>query len=137
MFHDHDFKTDVPQVDDSRFATDVRIEFSGASLWAMLAAAFEGGSNYWIERVVVLGMPAEKFSSIADVLFLGGSLEIVVDEDPGIQAELLTKATLERGLKLMPIVVPHHWANFMADTGDAITGDVFLQLCIFGEVVFG
>ena len=137
MFHDHDFKTDVPQVDDSRFATDVRIEFSGASLWAMLAAAFEGGSNYWIERVVVLGMPAEKFSSIADVPFLGGSLEIVVDEDPGIQAELLTKATLERGLKLMPIVVPHHWANFMADTGDAITGDVFLQLCIFGEVVFG
>jgi hypothetical protein len=36
-----------------------------------------------------------------------------------------------------PRIVKHHAANFLSEDDDAETGDVFLQICLFGEVVFG
>jgi hypothetical protein len=32
---------------------------------------------------------------------------------------------------------PRHYADFKDGDEDASTGDVFLQCCIFGEVVYG
>ena len=32
---------------------------------------------------------------------------------------------------------PHHYADAVTESGDAVTGDVFLQLCLFGKVIFG
>jgi hypothetical protein len=40
-------------------------------------------------------------------------------------------------LRLMAAEYPQHFGDFMADNEDAITGDVFLQLCVYGEVIFG
>ena len=32
---------------------------------------------------------------------------------------------------------PRHFADFLAGNEDATTGDVLLQLAVFGELVFG
>jgi hypothetical protein len=32
---------------------------------------------------------------------------------------------------------PRHIADILSENDDATTGDVFLQLCLFGDVVYG
>jgi hypothetical protein len=32
---------------------------------------------------------------------------------------------------------PSHWADIMQDETDAETSDVFLQLCVLGDIVYG
>jgi hypothetical protein len=62
---------------------------------------------------------------------------VTVKDDVAIVVFDLT--SIERGLKLFATdeKVKHHWANFLSENDDAETGDVFLQLCVFGEVIFG
>jgi hypothetical protein len=42
-----------------------------------------------------------------------------------------------RGLQLMADKYPNHFADFMQENDDATTSDVFLQLSVFGELIFG
>jgi hypothetical protein len=32
---------------------------------------------------------------------------------------------------------PRHYADLVEENDDAITGDVFLQLAVFGELIYG
>jgi hypothetical protein len=32
---------------------------------------------------------------------------------------------------------PEHWADFINENDDAITGDIFVQCCVFGDTVYG
>lgn len=41
------------------------------------------------------------------------------------------------GLSLMSRDYPNHFADFMAENEDAETADVFVQCCIFGNIVYG
>ncbi len=67
----------------------------------------------------------------------GGALifSVMDDDEPGYHYLDLT--ALKLGLQLMATKTPRHFANFMREDDDAETGDVFLQLCLFGEIVFG
>lgn len=49
----------------------------------------------------------------------------------------ITLADAERGLKLMQEQYPRDYADLMEEEDDAITGDVWLQLAVFGEVIYG
>ena len=49
----------------------------------------------------------------------------------------ITLADVEKGLKLMQEQYPHHFADLVEEEDDAITGDVWLQLAVFGEVIYG
>lgn len=49
----------------------------------------------------------------------------------------LTIEGVKKGLELMRDEYPRHWADLAEEEDDAITGDVFLQLAVFGEVVYG
>lgn len=111
----------------------------------LLCSAFEGGSNYWyfIEKIVYPeGKTAADFRhSHIEVPLQGGSLEITAQEhDNKERADgrwTLDRKALEKGWQLMITDQPHHYADAVTENGDAITGDVFLQLCLFGEVIFG
>jgi len=43
----------------------------------------------------------------------------------------------KRGLQVMAEEYPRHFADFMSENEDAETADVWLQCCLFGEVVYG
>ena len=49
----------------------------------------------------------------------------------------LTTAKIQRGLRLLAVEYPEHFAWVMNDNSDADTGDFFLQLALFGKVVYG
>ena len=49
----------------------------------------------------------------------------------------VTHEAIQRGLKLMAEKHPKHFANLMGETDDAFTHDVFLQLCLLGDIVYG
>ena len=111
----------------------------------LLCSAFEGGSNYWyfIEKVEYpRGKKRADFEyPHLEVPFLEGGRIIIRAEDHSNKNHpkghwTLDQAAIARGWKLMIEEHPRHYADAMED-GDATTGDVFLQLCLFGEVIFG
>ena len=59
------------------------------------------------------------------------------EEGEDVKEHRLDRAALGRGLSLMPHKYTHHWRDFVEENSDAITADVFLQLCLFGDVIYG
>jgi len=69
-----------------------------------------------------------------------GSLTITTlegDEFKGVKEWTLDLAAIRKGLQIMADKYPHHFRDAMAENDDAITGDVFLQCCLFDEIVYG
>ena len=44
---------------------------------------------------------------------------------------------VRKGLELMRDQYPRHYADLMEEEDDAVTGDVWLQLAVFGELIYG
>ena len=58
-------------------------------------------------------------------------------EFPDTAKHPLTIDNVRRGLELMRDEYPRHFADLVEEQDDAITGDVWLQLAVFGEVIYG
>ena len=81
----------------------------------------------------------------AAVLLNGGTLvvydyaecegELYENEEP--TKHYLTLKDVRKGLRLMSKEYPHHYADLVEENDDAITGEVWLQLAVFGEVIYG
>ena len=69
------------------------------------------------------------------------------DEDVDYDADLsefpksakhhITMDDVRKGLELMRDKYPRHYADLMEEDDDLITGDVWLQLAVFGELIYG
>lgn len=107
----------------------------------LLCSAFEGGSNYWY-RIEGYDYPKGKsrkdfeFPHI-EVPFAGGVIRVKDMEGGSKRVYRLNLKTLDRGWKLMHDKYPHHYADAITGQDDATTGDVFLQCCLFGDVIYG
>ena len=131
----------------------VAINVSDKQIQNMLCNAFEGGSNYWIERTKydygTTGLKPKDFSDggkMQDPKDYFHPLQIVpitegcavlikqIDEDAWVR---LDRAAIEKGCQVMAEKFPQHFADWMGENDDATTGDVFLQCCVFGELVYG
>lgn len=145
----------------------VEQEVSAADIAGLLCSAFEGGSNYWCSitayqepKEIHPVLDKKKVFRHTDFPLLEGGAVICRDtmeepstdeEDEPIENEdgtmvdappvytqlVLDREAIQRGLRLMAEKHPHHWANFVGDNSDAITGDVFLQLCLLGDIIYG
>jgi hypothetical protein len=110
----------------------------------LLCSAFEGGSNYWYIIAECVEPPVLEFRTSDKTIFKhldyplndGGGLLIGDQEDEDRQPILLDFAAIRKGLTLLAEKYPRHWADFLSENDDASTADVFLQLCLFGEVVY-
>ena len=67
----------------------------------------------------------------------GGWLTIVDGEDDEAEEYNLTREAIERGVKVMAEDYSRHFGDWLGENDDAITGDVFLQCCLFGKVIYG
>lgn len=112
----------------------------------LICCGMEGGIGYWcaISGYVdpsprpekSLMMKGEKpFKHNEWPLYEGGAVLLEIEDEE--KTVKLDKAALKSGLELMPKVAPRHWQDFIDDNTDAETGDVFIQLCVLGEVVYG
>lgn len=118
----------------------VAIEVSKERMSGLLCSALEGGSNYWYMIQEEYNPSGAKLT--VDIPFSGGWL--MIDDEASGEEELkkpvkLDMAKLEEGMHLFSESkeMKHHWNDFLNENDDAITGDVYLQFCIFGKVIFG
>jgi hypothetical protein len=111
----------------------------------MIIGAFEGGSNYWLGRGRV-ELIEPKYHELPDdgVVWYGNSKRNVFAEDDflvTIETEEgvknLDAVAIDRGLQVMAHDYARHFADMVNENDDADTSDVFLQCCLFGEVVYG
>lgn len=123
----------------------------------LLCCAFEGGSNYWyiIEKVNYppgmknkdyaeggkAQLPGEYWTWAQLVpMAEGGSLIVGDKEDQGNKKRYkgtLNRETIAKGLQVMAEKYAAQFDRVIAETEDGDTGDVFLQCCLFGEMIFG
>ena len=125
----------------------IELNFTDKQIADLLCSAIEGGSSYWcsIGRVVdgkrdvdPYGDDGRSGTVYIAAFSTNGYVEIIDNEaDEGKAAYILDRAVLERGLQVMAKKAPRHFGDFISEHDDGDTGDVFLQCCLFGEVVYG
>jgi len=121
----------------------VELEMPEQRIQDLLCNALEGGSNYWYvikDKRYPEGQTKESLGIEFEHIELplkGGTLVIGDFEAEGDEDKELNREAIEKGLKVMAEKYPRHFGDWMAENDDAITGDVFLQCCLFGEVVYG
>lgn len=138
----------------------VEHEFTEQEIWYQIVGAFEGGSNYWIEsvdeqtpkdykRIKPSEMPwmamkdieyhteTKTYAYTSQLPVLGGSFTIQEMDGYNHNPNPINHETIKAGLAIMAEKAPKHFHDMIEETGDAITSDVFLQMCAFGEIIYG
>jgi hypothetical protein len=113
----------------------------------LVCTAFEGGIGYWAQ-IIGYKKPEKIFQwGLSDVL--GGTVyryvqypmseggAVLLRDAEGDDKWELNLENIKTGLSVMASKYPRHYQNFINDNSDAITGDVFIQCCLFNELVFG
>lgn len=95
----------------------------------LFITACEGGSNYWCNSLTPLGKNKDAYRA----MLYGFTL---TDGTDG-KEHTVTSKDISKAINLMFTEYPHHFGDILKENDDAITGDVFLQLCVFGEVIYG
>jgi hypothetical protein len=86
-------------------------------------------------REAIRRMGVAKSSSIYP-LNEGGSIDIVSKESASDVFRLDLKS-IAQGLDSLATKYPRHFADLVNENPDAITADVLLQCCLFGELIYG
>ena len=133
----------------SRISVQVEVEVHPQRLTDLLCGALEGGSNYWymIENFDKHDVDTgEQVEYMHEAPMAGGWIEFSACGDDGDYGQFsyggcnrfrLDWAGMKTGLKVMASKYPEHMAIFLDENDDAETSDVYLQCCLFGELVFG
>lgn len=114
----------------------------------LLCSAFEsGGIAYWgsiaryHEPVKLAFRTDDKqiYRHLDYPLNEGGAVILKNHEEPERKPKPLTLDTIKTGLELMANSekYAHHWRDFITENDDMTTADVFVQFCVFGEVIYG
>jgi hypothetical protein len=142
----------------------VEVEVSRQSIADCLCAGFEGGIGYWAKIVSYVTPPAGSDLHVGlyddhevypyyhyPMCEAGGGVvlgDAELDGDPfaltvqNAGADCTGLVTLDyasvlRGLALLAEEQPRHFTALTSGDSDAETGDVLIQLAVFGHVVFG
>jgi hypothetical protein len=133
----------------NEFVIETKTTIADQRVKDLLCSAIEGGSNYWyviVGYVYPPGRAREDYKPEDDPRYMIVPLEVggavrfrTLDNDKidGTNQWQLDRDTIKRGFQIMHDKYPRHFTNFVAENDDAETGDVFLQCCLFGELVFG
>jgi len=128
------------------FSVSVQQNIPEEKVAYLICAGFEGGVGYWCQ-IVGYDKPENVRSAMGDedgAIFrhvdyplTGGAVRCVETEEEDPKELVLNGEAIERGLLLMAEKHPEHFKDFIEENEDATTGDVFIQLCLLGEVVYG
>lgn len=117
--------------------------------WNMLVGALEGGSNYWYwldgENLWNDDRRADEYleSRIIRKLWDEGQSLTVYDKEEWYASEELvelgtmTKESILEAFTLMYDDYPRHYVDLLNQNDDATTADVWFQLAVMKDVVYG
>lgn len=113
----------------------------------LLTCGLEGGYSPWLGQIAYDLVPVQDYEAFerygqAKFWALGGSMIFSFDgpndnEGSFASKATVTKETLAEGLSRLASEATSHFADFLADNEDVETGDVFLQLMLLEEVIYG
>jgi|TARA_R110002020_G_scaffold118349_1_gene270558 hypothetical protein len=107
-------------------------EVSANDISDVLVGAFEGGSNYWIEKVFVKDDDYKGAKYSSDVISKGGELIVkTMDND----TKRLTDNMMVAGIQKYIDEGGKHFP--FNGSADAYTYDTILQYALFDEIVYG
>lgn len=103
----------------------------------LLCCAFEGGSNYWYLELEPLKETSKK--KTASERFYNDMMENGFRLKDGTDGKIyeIKSSAFPEALKIMHEKFNHHFTDLKDENTDAITGDVFLQLLVFKDVIYG
>lgn len=107
----------------------VEIEVSNKRIVDLFISACEGGSNYWCQELTPTSKRKDAYEAMLDGF-------ILTDGESG-KKHTVTPKMIDKAVQLFPTKEPRHFGDFMSENDDATTADVFLQLCVFGETIYG
>jgi hypothetical protein len=128
------------------FKLKIEKTFTNDHIAELLCTAFEGGiTDTWC-RVVKKTKPKVEAEFKTDMLWneyelysfplgLAGSIKLLDTYEN--KKYVLNRAAIQRRIEAMAKKHPYQFGLFVEDEGDAITADVFLQCCLFGEEIYG
>ncbi len=102
----------------------------------LLVCAVEGGSNYWCSKI----RPLDKDDKRGyDEYMLDGFYAVESEShDDKPPKRKVSKAKMIKAFELMEKDYHRHMVDALDESRmDADTGDVYLQLCCFGDVIYG
>lgn len=111
----------------SKITISVRSHFTKEQIADLLDSASRG-SAYWCKNE--LG-----YTSVVNKVFNSDSVEIVDSENDN-KVYTLNVQAIKRGLTCMAKKYPSDFADFVKGDYDMNTGDIFLQCCLFNEVIY-
>jgi hypothetical protein len=128
--------------DSMDFIVNATFKVSRQQVAGALWRAF-GSQITWFRVVDVIEPPTLRFRSIQHLtlrmvdnpLNEGGSIGIVSTE-PSSDVFRLDLKSIRRGLEDLATKYPRHFADLVNEDTDAITADVLLQCCLFGELIY-
>lgn len=119
----------------------------------LIMDAIELGSNYWYflsdksVRIInkYLGLRKDfhgeffygSFSEAIITAIDDGQEIPVYDKETGEMLGLFSKKSIEEGETIMQEQYPEHFERIIDETSDAETADVWFQLCVMKQIVFG
>lgn len=110
---------------------DVSLELVGH----LLCSAWEGGSNFWASAIDSNKEETDAEYTFEVPLKANGWVKML-DMESDTEYNLSIKE-IKNGLNLMAAKYPKHMNDLINENFDAITGDVFLQCCVLGDVIYG
>jgi hypothetical protein len=116
----------------------VEVPVSEQDVKDLLECAFYSGVDYWASVAKVVD-PNERHYTCEIPLDPEGEVHIAEDDVNGepYKMHILNREKVIQGLHIMAEKYPRHFGDFINENADAITGDVFLQCCLLGEIVYG
>jgi len=133
---------------------------SNKQKYYLLISALEGGSNYWYFLGDLSMIPEKGYSPkskemkeelekndqgmidclvnrVWEAVQNGAEVPVFDAEDPEEKLGVISKKSMANAVKLMIKDYPNHLGDVLTEQDDAETGDVFLQLAVMGDIVFG
>lgn len=121
---------------------DCRVTVSEERIQDLICCAMEGGIGYWATIVAYENPDGVEVEYRHNELPMTARGAVILTEDndgplEGQDRWRFDRAAVTRGLTLLASKHPAQWAEFMDENEDAETGDAFVQLALFGELVYG
>ena len=112
------------------FEVNITHKHTTVDIIDLLSTGLEGGINYWASVYLEGG------KSYYDIENPDWCIAVYDNETDDILGKL-NLASLQSGLQTMSNISISHYNNFVRENFDSETGDVFIQCCLFNEVIFG
>jgi len=120
----------------TKYNVNVQVSISNERIGDLFVSAIEGGSNYWLSDLKVLGKSKGPYYLN---MVKHGFTVAHTDPDTGdyIGKVKVTPKMIEMALENFALKQSKHFGDFLRELEDSITADQFMQWCVIGNSIYG